>query len=112
MFALKMSLKEKKKKVTVLVVHYCCLLSQGRERVGDLNYVNLYFALLFVDYWKSLRKHVSVVRLRVVVEVVCLALWLLVRKIMNLRLWDCHASGMATLFCLSLVGAKEQKPGS
>ena len=59
-----------------------------------------------------MQKHVSVVRLGVVVEVLCLALWLLVRKIMNLRLWDCHASGMATLFCLSFVRAKEQKPGS
>ena len=66
-------------------MHYCCLLSQKkkkikRERERELNYVNLYFALLFVDYWKSLQKHVSAVRLGVVVEVVCLALWLLMRE--------------------------------
>ena len=106
MFSLKMPLKKK------CYCFSCALLLsvilEGGER--ELDYVNLYFALVFfVDFWKNLQKCVSVVRLGVVVEV-CLALWLLVRKIMNLRLWDCHASEMATLFCLSFVGAKEQKP--
>ena len=110
-----MSLKEergkrkRKKNVTVLVVHYCSLSSQGvgRESMGELDYVSLHFALSFVDYWKSSRRHVSVVRLRVVVKVVCLVLWLWVTRL-SLRLWSCHASGMATLFHLSLKGKRSK----
>ena len=100
MFSLKMSLKEKG--VTELCITVVCYLTGERE-CGELDYVNLYFALFFVDYWKNLQKHVSVVRLGVVVEVVCLVLWLLVRKIMNLRFWDCHAGGNGYIVIVYLL---------
>ena len=51
---------EERKKCYCLVVQYCCPLSQKW-----LDYVNIYCALLLVDYWKNSEKCVSVVWLRV-----------------------------------------------
>ena len=50
-----------------MLLFSCVLLLSVISKIKSrLNYVNVYCALLFVDYWKSLRKRVSVVRLRVV----------------------------------------------
>ena len=62
MFSLKMPLKKKCYCFSCALLLY--VISGGRER--ELDYVSLYFALLFfffVDYWKNLQKSVSVVRL-------------------------------------------------
>ena len=68
MFALKMSLKEERKK---MLLFSCALLLSVISKIkSGLNYVHVYCALLFVDYQKSSRKGVSGVRLRVVVKVV------------------------------------------
>ena len=56
MFALR------EKKCYCLVGRYCCLLSQKKIW---LDYVDIYYALLLVDYWGNSEKHVSVVSLRV-----------------------------------------------
>ena len=67
-FALKIFLREERKSVAVqLCITVVCYLKDKKSR---LRYVNVWCALLLVDYWKNLRRHVSVVRLRVFVKVV------------------------------------------
>ena len=56
-----------RKNVAVLVA--CLLFPISPKNFFLLDYEDIYCALLLVDYWKSLRRCVSVVRLRVVVKV-------------------------------------------